>query len=291
MPALTVGLKNFNLSLTYDGLTFYYNFQRETDLFARLSLCQQTLNLNNTFDFCSSHFSHRNEFDRFIHRDDDDHGMYHQDQYAIDKDHSHFKFKTPITRDKLVGVLDEFIKHNLISKDEKDNVLTKYDDRNAKALLNLRASLSGTKDIDIDTREIINFIRSCTENDILGYLHESLLMSRFDYLRAVTAYSPAYIWQGTNGTQQVVETSKQWAMIQKAMSLQLANNIRQTCDTFSKDVANERASQLRNSFVFFGLKRKAAACTYVASSMFKAYSNQDENTFEKKYNNHFQKYR
>src|SRR5688572_3372000 len=106
MPALTANFKNFNLSLSYDSLTLYFNFNTPSNIFEQLSYCQETLRKNQNFNTCTSDISVQPDFDRFVYRDDGDHNLYHQDQYPIEKSHSHMKFKFPINRSKAVILFD-----------------------------------------------------------------------------------------------------------------------------------------------------------------------------------------
>jgi hypothetical protein len=292
MSALTLNGKNINLSLAYDGLTIYLNFATP-NLFGALGLCRRSLLLNQELGLCSDEIEKTvkgSDFDRYIHHEDDDHSFYHQDNYPIEKDHMHFKFKAPMTRKKLEIVIAELEKHHLISSEESSAILSAYDERNKKALLDLRGSLSGTRDAEVDARAIIHYIRDCKDNDIIDFIHGALLEPRFDYLRTVTAVSMTTLWQGTDKEGKLVETSKQWAMIQKAVSLQLANNVRVECGNFSPKVATERATQLLASHSFFGLKRKAPMCTDKASSMFTAFKDKQDAVFNAKYQKHFGKF-
>lgn len=289
MSAITINGKNLNLSLAYDGLTIYFNFDLP-DMFHAWNMCAKSIALIGELNVCTE-IMVKQEFDRYIHRDDDDHSFYHQDSFPIEHDHSHIKFLKPITRAKLDLLVGELEKHGLISTDEKTKFLSRYDERNREALLSLRGALSGTRDVEIDTREIINYLRTCKDNDVITYLHDALLAPRFDYLRQVTSASTDKRWQGTNADGKLVETSKHWAMIQKAISLQLANNIRVECGTFSSKVAHERADQLLKNVSFFALKRKGMQCTTELSSTFKAFSAKDEATFTGKYEKHFGKYK
>jgi len=290
MSALTYQCQNFKFSLSFDGLTVYYKFKRPS-MGAIFEAYQESVRKNDEYERSRSTIKENSDYEKNIHRDDDDHAFYHLDDCSLEDTHAHWKFRTPMTRKKLELILQELKKHQLISDDEETGFLAAYDERYIRALHDLCSSLSRTCDIDIDTRAIINYIKSCNDNDIIHFLHQALLSDRFNYLRVITAAPLEYLWQGTDTREEVVETSKQWAMIQKAISLQLANNIRTECDRFSDKVARERATQLRMCYPFFALKRKSPICTdRFTSSLFTAFATREETKFTEKYEKFFRRY-
>lgn len=101
MPAFTFETQKFNISLAYDAFTIYFKEPRYMET-GRMHL-QLAVTACYAFDFVwvpevvikpeaqtlqrvAEEVDHRHLLDRFVHSDDDDHGLYHHDKFNIDID-------------------------------------------------------------------------------------------------------------------------------------------------------------------------------------------------------------
>ncbi|WP_454781168.1 hypothetical protein [Legionella sp. WA2022007384] len=67
---------------------------------------------------------------RFVHRDDLDHYLYHQDGFQMDDNHYHAQFAISIDERKLDSILDILQKYSIISEDEHTSFVKAYHDAN-----------------------------------------------------------------------------------------------------------------------------------------------------------------
>ena len=63
---------------------------------------------------------------RFVHRDDPDHNLYHQDTFDLDNSHYHAQFRATIDELKLEAILAILQKHSLITLAEHNSFLNAY---------------------------------------------------------------------------------------------------------------------------------------------------------------------
>ncbi|MCW8400196.1 hypothetical protein OQJ26_15535 [Legionella sp. PATHC038] len=141
MPkAFTHLCKKVNLSLYNDTLTVY----PKPDLSKSLPLPPVKNELSLLFlllfsqmDCVSAEVDHffmerKNELGvyRFVHRDDPDHYLYHQDNFKMDDNHYHAQFSISIDEKKLDSILSTFEKYSIISTDEHTRFIKAYHDAN-----------------------------------------------------------------------------------------------------------------------------------------------------------------
>ncbi|KTC79999.1 hypothetical protein Lche_2019 [Legionella cherrii] len=144
MPkAFTHLCKKVNLSLYNDTLTVY----PKPDLSKSLPLPPVKDELSLLFlllfsqmDCVSAEVDHffmerKNELGvyRFVHRDDPDHYLYHQDSFKMDDNHYHAQFSVSIDEKKLDSILTTFEKYSIISNEEHTRFLQAYHDANTVA--------------------------------------------------------------------------------------------------------------------------------------------------------------
>lgn len=67
---------------------------------------------------------------RFVHREDSDHYLYHQDDFEMDDNHYHAQFAVTINENKLDSILDVLQKYSIISESEHKSFVKAYHDAN-----------------------------------------------------------------------------------------------------------------------------------------------------------------
>lgn len=195
------------------------------------------------------------EFDRYVRRVDPDHWLYHKDTYQYDDSHWHIKFKSILTKEQLSLVLDVFVKHQILSLEEKEAYLKDYDMRYQLYRLEVEKSLLGNKDKDM--RIIVSkFIMTCSDNDLLADLNNFLSSEKFDYLREMSSADIVGRWYGVDRSNQMVATSKEWSWIQKNIRLQMSLNIKKDVKHFTPQIGSERTKQLTSAFPYFNSKSR-----------------------------------
>lgn len=282
MPAFVQKFEHFDLSINYDGITFYpkHNFNEpvKSQFNAAVADCRRYLTYQEHFtESCNTMESGVGSY-RHIFFSDDDHAFYHHDTLDRNHTHVHCKFHTMLTAAQLNTILNTLTKNLLISDVEKTQFLREYNERIQRASLDLYKSLTQQQTTDLKT--IIHYIAHCEDNDILVNIHKSLQEDQFNYLRTVPASSTT-AWQGTDQSGKIVPTSETWALIEKNIAYQMAHNVRSLVSTFSPRVANERSEQL-NRHAFFSIKRKQTA-TSTPNKMYTAFKNSVTNDFDQRY--------
>ncbi|HAT9452185.1 TPA: Dot/Icm T4SS effector LegA7, partial [Legionella pneumophila subsp. pneumophila] len=114
MPkAFTHLCKKVNLSLYNDTLTVYpkssvlpkpIQIRSELDLLMVLLFSQMDCNSAQVDQFFMMRSNELGVY-RFIHRDDTDHDLYHQDEFSMDDNHYHAQFDKAIDESKLENIL------------------------------------------------------------------------------------------------------------------------------------------------------------------------------------------
>ncbi|HAT1721179.1 hypothetical protein SCZ71_10755 [Legionella pneumophila serogroup 1] len=135
MPkAFTHLCKKVNLSLYNDTLTVYpkssalpkpIQIRSELDLLMVLLFSQMDCNSAQVDQFFMMRSNELGVY-RFIHRDDSDHDLYHQDEFSMDDNHYHAQFDKAIDEIKLENILGILEKHSLISSEEHVNFIEAY---------------------------------------------------------------------------------------------------------------------------------------------------------------------
>ncbi|HAT8179138.1 TPA: hypothetical protein JA361_06585 [Legionella pneumophila] len=135
MPkAFTHLCKKVNLSLYNDTLTVYpkssvlpkpIQVRSELDLLFVLLFSQMDCNSAQVDQFFMMRKSELGVY-RFIHRDDSDHDLYHQDDFSMDDNHYHAQFDKTIDESKLENILGILEKHSLISSEEHVSFIEAY---------------------------------------------------------------------------------------------------------------------------------------------------------------------
>ncbi|PWY54792.1 hypothetical protein DGG96_14920 [Legionella qingyii] len=141
MPkAFTHLCKKVNLSLYNDTLTVYPKPSLQQSSLPpvkdELSLLFLLLfsKMNCVSAEVNNFFMHRsNELGvyRFVHRDDADHYLYHQDDFEMEDDHYHAQFAIAINEGKLDSILDVLQKYSIISEEEHKSFVKAYHEANA----------------------------------------------------------------------------------------------------------------------------------------------------------------
>jgi hypothetical protein len=300
MPALTFACKLMNLSFAYDAITVYPTFEYyekpglrnclkviETQC-NKLEFVIETLPEEKTtaendkfIKTLSTLQKAQNIYERYILRNDADHGIYHKDRYKLDDSHFHVKFNTILSRENIASVLDVFIENKMLTAEEKESFLVALDMRYVDSRDSLDVILEDNKDIDTDM--ILEYINIQTDIDLLTDLHSYLSLEKFDYLRVQSDADKQKQWQGTNREGKVVPTSEAWAMIEKLLSVKLAANISKDCSRFTPEVGIERAQQFAKALNFFAIKRKATANSQI-SKIYQSFANADAAGLEQKTN-------
>lgn len=286
--------KKANLSLAYDTLTVYpvlppkYNFKNEVAFpvfmmfFNAMNECRGLSYVMNGDYTEDSRFRKMGKI-RFVHRNCDDHTLYHQDKFNQDDDHSHIKFKSMLTNTQFIEIMNIFLKYEMISKDEKNQFIAKYE----TCFINKRHALDeAISEAKNQTETIIKFISECKKNENLADLHDYLLSPKFDDLRK----SPEKMFHGTDEKGHVIETSESWAKIEKAISLQMSLNIEKN-SRFTLELAKTQSKQLSASHPFIMVRHitENAKETDPISPTFKAFKKGDGKELEERYENHFHK--
>ncbi|HAT1772528.1 TPA: hypothetical protein RG395_001456 [Legionella pneumophila] len=135
MPkAFTHLCKKVNLSLYNDTLTVYpkssvlpkpIQIRSELDLLMVLLFSQMDCNSAQVDKFFMMRSNELGVY-RFIHRDDHDHDLYHQDEFSMDDNHYHAQFDKTIDESKLENILGILEKHSLISSEEHTSFIDAY---------------------------------------------------------------------------------------------------------------------------------------------------------------------
>lgn len=298
---LTKDFYNIGLSLAYDGMTIYPKAdekdatkvnqdsvqlparpkfkRRSDDIHYRISMHVLIKSLDDICDILP--------WQRNIMQYHPDHNLYHQDNYARDHHHWHLKFTCPLARAHLSQALAVFVAYQIITSDEAQAFLREYDDRYESQHTKLSRRL--TQEREADFKIILHYVRACTQNDLLIDLHQYLVSPWFDYLRHQPEQAGHQYWLGTDADGDVIHTSSCWAKIEKAIALQMAQNIRSQCSRFTAPLAEERGRELGDYARFFWIKHKSENNESVMSSMYMAFCCADEETLTAKYQKMFGK--
>lgn len=285
-PALTANFEKINISFTSAGITIYRRYENngECKLEDASNACNAyllTLSSGAPMAPESAHAKSNSTIvaalaplasGGYVEGGDDDHALYHRDEFSREITHTHIKFQCRLNREQLNKILGILVENNLLSAVEQVAFLDKFDQRyaNSRAALDTALSakainLEGNKasasdDLEHSAKAIIQLVKSCNANDILGDLHDYLLLSKFDFLRAGQEGC-----RGTDAKGDVIETSREWMAIQKAISVQLAINVMNNT-SFTEMVGSEYAENYRNHFPFFSLLRPIAVGAKIVDS-------------------------
>ncbi len=286
--------KKANLSLAYDTLTVYpvlpakFNFRNGVAfplfimIFNAMNECRG-LSYVMSGDYTDDPRFKKLGKIRFVHRDCDDHNLYHQDKFNLHDDHSHIKFRNMLTHAQFMEIMNIFLKYEIISKDEKNQFIEKYETCFINTRQALDEAISQTKN---QTETIVKFISECKKNENLADLHDYLLSPKFNELRK----SPEKMFHGTDEKGQVIETSHSWAIIEKAISLQMSLNIEKN-SRFTPELAKTQSRQLSTSHPFIKVRHitEPGKETDPISPTFKAFKKGDGKELEERYESHFHK--
>lgn len=295
MPAISQSYQYVDLSLTYDAITIYpkipsksiKNLQNalqscyELDLVDASERVATASDLLNTFEG----IKRDSNFQRSIAHNDADHPLYHLDILKKTNTHYHIKFRCGLKHEHVENILEILLQNHLIDDTERTHFLQQLTNRYETELNLLDSKLIGDKKHDLHT--ITSFIANCKDNDILSMIHSYLLTEQFTYLRNKNNKSFLFKWQGCDGDDNITGVTKTWAMIEKAISLQMALNVLMPT-RYSPNVANERAEQLANDHKFFAIKRKIN--NQMFSKVYESFKNCNESAFDMSYDKHFRRF-
>jgi hypothetical protein len=151
---------------------------------------------------------------------------------------------------------------------------------------------------------IVRYIKSINDLDTLIGLHKHLQTKKFNYLRNYTGWFSFSFWRGTLNNQHLM-TTKTWAMIEKAISLQMAitlqaNNRKEKLKMepeyitapLKKDHFDTKPEQLAMTHKFFTLKRLMIPFQFFprTNASSQAFIAGDEAKLTQKYNAHFNQF-
>ena len=184
----------------------------------------------------------------------------------------HFVFSEKLTVKELIVFLNKFYMYSMLNNEELDRcklciqaycIQQKIKEQRMKEgqfaeqfrLLNLY------QDREQDTKEILHWISLCKDNDFLLILHRYLSQAEFNYFRETKEGDGLgflhYIrWRGTVHDKIINYIPKEWAKIEKALSLQMIHNIAQELTDFSQKKQRALSEKLAHSCKFFNLIRK-----------------------------------
>lgn len=287
MPALTYQCELIAISINYDGVTIYEKpSASQPDIKKQLV---QALTSCKKLDFVAKEIEKSVEitkvvstFERFVHNEDDDHRLYHNDGLDRNLTHHHIKFNALINHERLAEILSTFVENKIITAKECEAILMAYDNRFIQSRKRLDRIVSYDKESDFLLIKLL--IKACEDNDLLADLHEYLLSPQFDHLREAPPEGSS--WLGLNATGKVFKTTETWAMIEECITLQMANNIRNKAEHFSEKLAKQAASQLKQNLKFFAMSHRHGS-SYDTSASFRAFANHDLEKFDKELKAHF----
>ncbi len=227
------------------------------------------------------------DYERDVHNDDDIHELYHQDNHNREGIHFHLKFKTFLDAGKVSEVLAILVTHHLLHPDEHIEFIQAWQQRYDSMLIQKYKPLCGG-DKDLDAYVLTQYIKECRDNDLLFYLHVNLLLEKYNYLRQLTPLGDDGLWRGMiNAEGELAITSYVWAMIEKAISLQMGHNVVANCK-FTPEVAAEKYQQFSSKHPFFALKRKTNGTNgHTTNRAAQAFAQGHGDTFERYYNFYF----
>ncbi len=248
--SLSVEFENIKMSLTFDALTVYRKYEdvvgsgreAEADAEGRIEIGLGSLKGKISEEkHAASYFAMREALEgNEVLEDEDDHPLFHQDEFSRETIHTHVRFPHLLRRDQLeTTILPIMLENGLLSAQEAQALLALYDQRYQKCREVLDVALSvppapgalpreleskipvlALEGVAGDAEAIIQLIKRCKTNDVVLDLHAYLLSEKFDYLRKGKEG-----YRGTDAKDQIVETTKIWADIQQAISLQLRVNV------------------------------------------------------------------
>lgn len=299
MPALIFKGHFANFSFTFDGITIYPTFEYyqtpglrnclgtiqsecgKLDFVIKMLPDQKPTQKN--LDFIQSLNSVKSSdasYDRYVRRVDQDHALYHQDDFKLDDSHWHIKFKNVLNSDNVHKILTIFNGFHLLNGKEKNTILDQFNERYTLWRTKLNADLM--QDQPHDAKVIVeNVINHCPDIDILLNLHSFLLTQPFEYLRKPKIEDKLTHWQGTDAAGEVKPCSKAWAMIEKNIAYRMDMLLIKGVNQFTPSIGEERAKQFATSHVFFAIKRKSTAKQKV-NKIYEAFVHGDSASLESK---------
>lgn len=302
MPAVTVIGKKIKLSFSYDAITLYPQDDAGDDIHDRCRDAQiQIVSIlfgvpaqvakmiinsqqNTPLNTCLSKMQKNSRYDRPVHRDDADHALYHMDNINMDEDHYHVKYKQPFKKVQLELTLSQLKADDLITDDEYQAFFDAYDSRQSKAFGWLAETMTGN--VEDDTRDIVRCIAKIQDNDVLAVLHDYLLEDkRFSHIMKQKTCQ----YRGTTVEDDVIDVSKEWADIEKAISLQMVANLRAKT-TMESNMRMERAQQFQACHAFFGIKRKTKHSASQTNNVVLKLVNGDAQRLDAAYKKHMGKF-
>lgn len=299
MPAFTFNTKNANFSIGFDSITIYSKKTLEKQVPLVLTACRKIMVAEievPTSPMGSNNLHHKirtdGDFQRYIHREDDDHQLFHADNFDMEEDHSHIKFKTNLTLSKLSQIAGIMASMDFISETEKNDFLNMYKMRFVSAKNKLEALLKQDKQKDIEA--IKEFIKNCPDNDILTFIHEQLTGSKFDYLRAIQVNPAAASaaasaqWISHDKDDDIIMTSKDWAMLEECFTIKIADNIRRNSSVFSQRVARAYSEEFKHDYSWFAMKHRGSISAAATNNSFAAFAKADIAALDKEFISHFE---
>lgn len=262
--ALTRRYTLIRLSTTYDGLTIYIKHPRIAPAIEHIS--QYLVNKH-----------------RFIRRTHPDHLLYHSSQTELTAKHWHIKFRTQLSKKHVETILGCLTRYQLLTNDEANDFVQAYVYRYLDAEKELLLRLEDTCSLRETTSRIIEYIHSCPYNDILTHLYHFLTDALFADLRDPNNNIKGKNWVCYRDTE-IVATSEYWARIEKAFTLQIANNILEQCPQITSPYLKERGQQFSSELNFFALKHRQQHIEHVprVSQTYLAFLQGDKNTLQQK---------
>lgn len=292
------------LSLEYDTLTIYHEDKEESSeltpiILTFVSKCGRVLSMpfpffapapDPTFQRCAGDLEERKDFQRFIHRDESDHDLYHRDKvFDMEENHAHFKHKEQITRDKLAIILALATKDDLITAKESDEFMAEYDKRYQVEVVALVEKLTKGKNKSQAAAALSQFVAECEDNTLLVAVHDHLLSDKkYEFLIKTGIFDGR--WRGQKSLDGTIgAVSKTWANYEENTELKMIDNVQKQCQRFSSRIAGERADEF-SRHPFFSIQRNALEGSK-ENYIFTLFKSANSQKLAEEYNKHFAEFK
>lgn len=310
MPSLSKRLSKINISIQYDTVTLYPTEMKQVTCQQMSMFITRCGQIGLLFPGCQieeniveanesmNPLQKLPEYDRFIHRQDHDHDLYHQDEFKIEDNHYHYKSKHILNHDRLRQICDIAISTDIMTQAEAAGLLADFDDRYQTKIVALADRLTESKDMNVANKAIHQFIAQCDDLDTLTFLHQQLLAPKYAFLRSKSLQQNPLLaplpsgWYATASQDGAVrEVNPSWAKIEKSFELQMMHIMDNVCQ-MDAGVGHERASEFHVDSPFFGIKRhqKGPYDALARNKLFTLFNQGDAKAIEQEYKTHFAKF-
>jgi hypothetical protein len=294
------------LDIDYDTIIIYEKFNSLFDLSGGYSLFAQRMFSGtefeermsrglrpNTDDYKTSDTTKWPYLMLTITSSDHEHRSYPTEQFCLDDDrhgqkHAHVRFSKGVD----INILNKLLcylkdSYHMFTQAEVDMCNDQWKKRHDADFQHLEGKLSSRKKSDVAI--IIQHISTIEDIDTLMALHQHLLDKKFDYLREFTGVVKFSLWRGTDANNNEIHTTKSWAMIEKAISLQIVK-IAPTSKRPEKFAFTESIG-IYHPFLTIKRFHIPGQSEESDNASFDAFRHKDTKKVEEKHQSHFRKYR